>query len=1006
MINLLLLRLLLSALLLPQFMPPAAQDVTIHIDAPAGVVEVITTDGDLTNDNIKSIQQDENGFLWLATDNGINRYDGYTYKPYVLDSGSNRVFSEPAKVLFKDSANIIWSTTESGNLYFYDEWEDRFVFTDLGPEIRLRFEKAPLLAIIGNQANGWVLGNSDGLLRLSPDYELTEIAVSGTGHITSIHSDHANQRLYLSGFRSGIFRYEIESGELSAMPELNEALNLYATNFIGKTHDGQFYVIEHHIIYHFSDEGLLLQEYETYPFQIYRAQVDPNGDLWFMQGFDIQKYDRSTQIATNLFRVRGAISLFTDQKNTLWIGTSTGMITGKGLMKYRFISGKMGFKKEPFLETAMPGFRGKVMEDYPVFLTGAHHTTTVLVDPDDDELFWILTSELGLFTYHITTLELTRFPVEYPPVSADTKSINHAFYRDESGTFYIITNNGLVIFRETEGILQLIPREEIFGMQQGVHVNMILKAGDTIWLASAETAVVSYNLVTGQSKTYLFDTVGRFSFELNHAVALTCMDANPCLEIWAISSRSGLYKIDTLSETIEFVSNPTINQSAMFGGLSSDADQNLWIGTNLGIIRYHPQTDSAVRYTERDGIPGQNFFRNDVLRYPDGTLLFCGNVGCNKFHPEILQPAEASIPVAFTDVIIKDQSVMPYSSGWFVKDGENRPGLQVHWRDQVLRFKFAALHFSESSQNRYKYRLTPYINEWIEIGNSTELTFTNLNPGRYLLEVKGGDRYGNWSTEAASMPLSIIPPFWMRTSFRISIGLFFTIFVIGISWNAAHRRYKNQLQQLEYKLAVDRERLRISRDMHDNIGSRLTQVKMMSEHLATESETETGKEIRLQELSDETAEIMLTMSEIVWSLNPKNDFLENLAGFIVNYADSFCRKCGISCRIQVPPELPDLMVPSATRHHLLNVLKEALNNAIRHSGCTQISLSLSYTPPSVLEVLVRDNGSGFCPDSTPNKFGNGLTSMRERMKECGGRLELESAEGTGTEIRLKCPINA
>lgn len=615
----------------------------------------------------------------------------------------------------------------------------------------------------------------------------------------------------------------------------------------------------------------------------------------------------------------------------------------------------------------------------------------------------MLSFQNGLFSYCTETLELVHYPFAYPSPADDSPSINQAFFRDEAGIFYIMTNNGLVVLGLEEGIIRTISRDEIFNNKVSAGVNQLIQVGDTLWFASRDLGVVSYHPETGERIFFDLKQSTRISLEPNNALAIACSRTLDCKYLWVASARSGLYKIDTISGELTFITNLTLNQAGDFRGMLIDEEGALWISLNIGIIRYYPETDTATRFTMQDGLQSINFSRLHFLGYPDGHMLFCSFNGCNRFHPRDLKLAAAPKKVVFTDILLKGTSVLPYSSGYFVKDDLNRPELRVNWRDQVLRFRFAALSFAPQGHNRYKYRLSPNLNDWIEIGSLTELSLTNLDPGLHTLKIKGGDSDGNWSAQAAVLPITVIPPFWMTFTFRASLILLFTFLIAGLSWGVTRQRYKARLRQLEYKLAVDQERLRISRDMHDNIGSKLTLIKMLREQLNSANAGILGT--KLDTLTQVTTEIMRAMSEIVWALNPKNDSLENLAGFMVNYADSFCRKCEINFRVQAPEAFPEIIVPSPSRHHLLNILKEALNNAVRHSDCTVIYLQLSLDPDKFLfHINLRDNGTGFDPKHPANTFGNGLTSMQDRIRECGGTLQLESIEGTGTEIRVSCPI--
>lgn len=994
---------LLFLLLLLQGLPQIPE-IIMYTDAPEEALVRLGVDEGLSDGTINAMTFDKHGFFWAATNNGMNRYDGYTFRWYALQTAEKQQLSEQTHSLFTDSENTLWVTTRSGSLFFYDEWHDRFTPVGFSPELKDTFSANPVMGLIGDAQQGWILGNANGLHRLTPSFETEALPLSGTGSITSYFSDHDQNQLYLTGFRTGVFRYDVHGQELIPLSRLNEQIDRYATTHISKTHDGYYYVTEHHVIYYFSPDQELIHTETAGLSRIYFTHTDQHGNLWYMQGFTTIKFDRNSLESSLYFRIRGAVNMTTDPNDRIWIGTAGGISFGKGIFTFRPVSRMLGYTKKTFSDIEAPGFDRKVSNQFPELDNRMQGRSDLFIDPNQEHIRWILSFDSGLFAYDTRTSALTHYPFAYPSPSADAPSLNQAFYRDEDGLFYIITNHGLVIFDTEQGIQETIPRSDIFGGSLSTVVNQLVKIDDTLWFATRSLGVVSYNLITRNHAAYSLQqhTRPQPRPQPGNTVALSCTPKPGCKHLWIATAFSGLYKIDLDSGELTFIANMALNQADGFHGMLTDRNGNLWLSSNIGIITYNPETDTAIRYTKRDGLQNDVFTRYHFLGYPDGSMLFCGTEGCNRFHPNALGATIMHKPVVFTDILLRDRSVLPYSAGWFHRDETYRLKLRINWRDQLLRLKFAALSFAPDGHNRYKYRLSPNLNDWIEIGSLTELSFTNLDPGLHTLEIKGGDSDGNWSAQAAVLPITVIPPFWMTFTFRASLILLFTFLIAGLSWGVTRQRYKARLRQLEYKLAVDQERLRISRDMHDDIGSRLTLIKMMTEQLSHDEHDSKAKPFAT--LSKETTEIMTSLSEIVWALNPKNDALENLAGFIIDHTERYCHKCGISFRVEAQDEFPDIVLPSATRHHLLHIAKEALTNAIRHSGCTTIHLSIHTSAAPELIITFTDNGSGFDTGHPLHKYGNGLTSMQERIRECGGRLEIKSQKNEGTRIRIQCPI--
>ncbi|MDX1638452.1 MAG: triple tyrosine motif-containing protein, partial [Balneolaceae bacterium] len=316
-----------------------------------------------------------------------------------------------------------------------------------------------------------------------------------------------------------------------------------------------------------------------------------------------------------------------------------------------------------------------------------------------------------------------------------------------------------------------------------------------------------------------------------------------------------------------------------------------------------------------------------------------GTFGCNLFNPDDIELNSTQSRVAVIDIRVMNQSVLPYTSSRFVHN-DTLTSLQVDWNENWIGFEFAALEFSEPSKNKYKYRIPPFLNTWTEIGTRREITVTNLDPGFYTMEVLGINNEGIWSSEPARIGIKVLPPFWMTNYFRITAVLFVAVTIAGSVWYLSRRKYREKLRAFKYKMAVDRERLRISQDMHDDLGSRLTQIKLMSEFALADGEAPATIRPRIKEISLETEKVMEQIREIVWSLNPRNDKLDDLAEFMISFAQNFGRRVQIPCRITADEEFPGVKLASEARHNLLLVFKEALNNAAKHAQCSQITVSL------------------------------------------------------------------
>jgi signal transduction histidine kinase len=214
------------------------------------------------------------------------------------------------------------------------------------------------------------------------------------------------------------------------------------------------------------------------------------------------------------------------------------------------------------------------------------------------------------------------------------------------------------------------------------------------------------------------------------------------------------------------------------------------------------------------------------------------------------------------------------------------------------------------------------------------------------------------------------------------------------------KQAKEKMRKIEQEVALERERLRIARDIHDDLGSRLTEIQLLSEMAFNGPEKKAAS--ALHEVSEIAKKMISTFSEIVWSVNPQNDTVENLAEYIGQYAVDYLSKAQIKCRLDLPQEFPNLKASSEIRHNVFLAVKEALNNAVKHSETNVINLKVEVIDFSAVFFL-HDYGKGF-EILSRNKFGNGLINMEMRMEQLGGNFEIESTIGTGTTITFTVPL--
>jgi len=382
------------------------------------------------------------------------------------------------------------------------------------------------------------------------------------------------------------------------------------------------------------------------------------------------------------------------------------------------------------------------------------------------------------------------------------------------------------------------------------------------------------------------------------------------------------------------------------------------------------------------------------LRTRDGRLWFPTTRGVAIFDPAAGLIEEVPPRVVLEEIRADNQSVAKDS--WADRVGaELPPG-----RGRVLEFHYTAPSFIAPDRVCFRYRLEGYDSDWQDVGTRRVAYYTQLRPGRYVFRVRAANHHGVWDEPAAGFAFRLAPRFYQTSRFYLALGLLSVGSVYGVyrvRWAVAHR-----FQRLERQLAVERERTRIARDLHDDVGASLTQIGLVTELARRKLEASHPAWGEVERVARTTQQATQAVDEIVWAINPQDDTLRSLLAYVRTFAGEFLEAASLGAEWVWPVEVPDRVVSAETRHHAFLATKEALNNAVQHAGARRVTMRAGLEG-DVLRIGVADGGNGFSPE-VGSGSGNGLHHMRQRLVALGGRLEILSAPGAGTRVRFAVPL--
>jgi two-component sensor histidine kinase len=416
--------------------------------------------------------------------------------------------------------------------------------------------------------------------------------------------------------------------------------------------------------------------------------------------------------------------------------------------------------------------------------------------------------------------------------------------------------------------------------------------------------------------------------------------------------------------------------------ITEDKLGRMYFGTTRSLDRLDLETNRIRHYTKADGLTS-NAVRV-AFRDREGALWFGTDQGLSRLIPGP-DPPPSPPPILISGLRIAGD-VQPISAL-----GETEvSGLVLNPTQNQLSIDFVGLGFAAGEALRYQYRFAG--SEWSVPTDQRTINYASLSPGRYQFQVQAVTADGNTSPTPATITFTILPPVWQRWWFVTLVAL-----TVGLVAWVIFRYRVGRLIELE------RVRTRIATDLHDDIGSGLSQIALISEVVRRRvNRDDPPVRESLAQIAGSSRELVDSMSDIVWAVDPRKDHLSDLTQRMRRFASEVFTARNIKFRFQERAEAEDLKLGADVRRQVFLIFKESVNNIVRHSACKQADIEFGVEH-GWLTLKVSDDGKGF--DSEEESDGHGLVSMRERAKALGGELEVISHNGYGTTVRLRASVS-
>jgi len=451
-----------------------------------------------------------------------------------------------------------------------------------------------------------------------------------------------------------------------------------------------------------------------------------------------------------------------------------------------------------------------------------------------------------------------------------------------------------------------------------------------------------------------------------------------------------------------------------------DDDGCLWLGCNHGISRVLKRTLDEVADGKSTAVHPLNFGILDgmaseqcvgnfgaALKTKTGQLCFATAKGIVVIDPHQNKIVPFSPTVLLEAVLVDKQEVKNTASAGSDLAGDSSPDSTVSIPPgrHSFEFHYTGIGFDAPEKIQFRYWLEGLDTGWTEAGAARVARYSSLPPGPYRFRVQAGNLNGRWNNSEVGLAFVVRAYFWQTPWFMVLAALVLVGMLAAGIRLVERRRYRARLNRMQQEQAMERERMRIARDLHDELGSSLTQISMLCDlgpSAASGGERLKKLEKRVQTISTVSIHTVRSLDEIVWAVNPRNDSLRSLVLYLTEFARELLEDTDIDCRFLIAEDLPQASLPPDLRHNIFLAVKEALHNALKHSRATKVTLGAKAVGRQV-EISLQDNGAGF--DLATVRAGNGLANMRQRIEALGGRFVVETNPGQGTTVRLtvNCP---
>jgi ligand-binding sensor domain-containing protein/signal transduction histidine kinase len=988
----------------------------------------IGMDNGLSHRKVNCILQDKRGFLWFGTEDGLNRYDGryivsFKYLHNQKDCISGNIISD----LYEDKEGILWIATQDGGITKYDyRLSASQQFRQFRHNIRSSKgipENSINKIAEDNSGHLWLGTSNSFAVRFNKRTEVFDTPVkNGTKCVFALAM---GQHDTLMVGRAGGGLLKINTRTLSAISDKRYE-DLYAKvphvsiPSIFKDRSGAFWLASwDKAVYRMSPDGsretLISSEFQKAGIakDDYVSFTEDHGQIWMAgKKTGIAVYDPRTRHIISIRhdeQKEGSLSddqvnvVYRDRKGIIWIGTNNGINVFNPLFTpfvqhmlpdratdiliydfYKSANGDLLIGTSNGVYFQRDG--SDKVDHKTVTYKGQSLAVTKFFMDTDGQLY--IGTNYTLFKYNIKANIVDPLPnTDADPVMKkliDSRVVSIVRDTLDHHPVLLVSPYGHFITYYDLTDKKWVSRGDLVKRilkKYNIRDNLIRKffkdKQQNLWMATIRVGLGKWGNSDKHVKYYANDVDNRYSLSSNNIFDIQEDFAG---NLWISTYGAGVNYFSRKNQKFYYLSE----SSNLSEGLQLDQNNNLWMLCNGHVHKYDP---SVMVYSCYDVPRLQNTGGLTGYIYKDvgGNLYAAGVNYYITFNPKSVAKIDYNPEIYFTDFKVFNQSHNEYL---------RNQTIELNYEQNQIAIEYAAPEYSGDNL-QYSYKLEGADPDWIAAGKRNFVEYANLKGGNYQFKVRATNWKGSFTEKMSTINIVITPPFWHTLWFYA--GLF--IVITGIVFLIYRYRVNELLQQQAIRNGI-------AQDLHDQIGSTLSSISVYSE--VAKKYYDHGDRIQMDNLLDTistTANEMVTeMGDIVWAINPKNDHLASVLQRVQNYAQPLCNFKEINFVFEYDPSIATYNIGMQDRKNLFLILKEAINNAVKHSGCRNLMVSMTQRD-NTAELIVKDDGCGFDMKNTFSgdnaaSAGNGLSNIKSRASELKADIDFKSKQGLGTYLRI------